>query len=886
MQWRRRSKTQERFLQELERCNNTKQQAVATRTESDLRRIVHDGRALVRTWPSSPPQTVTTSDLPTTRKSLRRKAATNAVVTSTGNRGRRTLKGKGSVRNEVDDRSHHPSGASSVVYATVTGDQDELYSSAKLRAPIIDNSKEDCANHKTNDGPPETKYLPRKVQEGFHDSNNKSSNKSLADAPAATGPSGWFWGTGRHNPGGGGGSDGGDGGDVVGNMNGVGVTAPGEGTMAAFWRGGITGAHGAPGHNVAVASCAVASVAAGTPPHYSSSSHPHCCSGKPASAIGNTCVGDYPLKERSNNISSKANISVASAKAAVRSASNRMAQLSSLLIQRNKPPREECLAKAGSAVRAAQSAISCANERLFELELMAANASVPAVPVAGAEPAGRGKQPTVPLTDVHKSEKVEKSMNEEHHDNQGSASSSLCSSSSLITHIEQLTEQLELAQSLQAASIVARARLSRRFELEDAATIKLQALARGCTSRWREKCNNTRMAKPTDAKNTMAEEQPLRTRLHVQEEAGDLREGGTGKGGQESETVGAMLPRKEELWWTLAEAENADDVEEQESKLLRTVEKLQAIVRSRLARSKTITDVNARFFEHFDEEFQQPFYVCRETNSSQWNRPFGFGFGGGGRGLSSLPSSHGDGNEDEDARNCGVLETTNRAVGGRVELTLSDNLRSSEEEGLATGVVVQCTTREGVTEMATSTPSFTAKSAAGEMGGGTDSKLLSAGIKLQALVRSRLARSKAFATVNASFVEYFDEEHQHPFYVDTETNTSQWNRPFGFGFESGRGTLSSLVGGSSTAYMLEGEDASSSSATINVGGAVEYDNAARNSDNNCGAAMSDGAQVEAIERALRDTSYQEEAAAVAIQSAVRAARARKQLAEKIVLTSL
>ncbi|CAM9626305.1 unnamed protein product [Ectocarpus sp. 4 AP-2014] len=89
-----------------------------------------------------------------------------------------------------------------------------------------------------------------------------------------------------------------------------------------------------------------------------------------------------------------------------------------------------------------------------------------------------------------------------------------------------------------------------------------------------------------------------------------------------------MLPRKEELWWTQAEAETADEVGEQESVLLRAVVKLQAVVRSRLERSQTIAAVNARFVEYFDEEYQHPFYVCRETNCSQWTQPFGFGFGG------------------------------------------------------------------------------------------------------------------------------------------------------------------------------------------------------------------------------------------------------------------
>lgn len=85
-----------------------------------------------------------------------------------------------------------------------------------------------------------------------------------------------------------------------------------------------------------------------------------------------------------------------------------------------------------------------------------------------------------------------------------------------------------------------------------------------------------------------------------------------------------VLPREAEGWWTLAEAENADETGEPELALLKAVVRLQSIVRSRLARSKTIAAVNAGFVEHFDEEYQHPFYVCTETNVSQWNRPFGF----------------------------------------------------------------------------------------------------------------------------------------------------------------------------------------------------------------------------------------------------------------------
>lgn len=633
MQWRRRSKTQEGFLQELERCNKMTQRAVVTRNKSDLRRIVHDGRALVRNWPSSPPPTVAKrSNLPMTRKSRRhqelllRQSATPAeavIDTSNSSWGCPGSKEGESEGKEVGDRSCPPSGASSAVYPTVTGDQDELFSQyppSPALPSTIESFKQGCASSR-NGVPPEQRDPIRKTQERVRDSTSdmhSSSKSCLADAPTATEPSGWFWGADRYNPG--------DGGSGGGDMGDVGVAAPGRGTMAAFWRG-TKRAHGAPGHRVAIGPCAA--VASGISTQDTRYSCPQGASGKPASITGNTPYGaNHPLKERynySSNSSSKTLISIASAKAAVRSASNRGAELSRLLSEGNKPPREECLAKAESAVRAAQSAISCANERLFELELMVATSSVSDVPVADVEPVGRDKDHTTAVSDVHKSEKVEGGMNvtpgnpihnnEERHGDQGSSSTTRRSSpptSSLFANIEQLTEQMEIAQSLQAASIAARARLSRRFELEDAAAVRLQAVARGRILRWREMCKNTKMAELRNTKRSKIrsiEEPSIQTRLQKEEKVGDGREGGTVEGEEGSDTAGDMLPRREELWWTLAEVENADEIEDQESEVLRAIEKLQAIVRSRLTRSKIIAAVNTRFVEHFDDEYQQPFFV-------------------------------------------------------------------------------------------------------------------------------------------------------------------------------------------------------------------------------------------------------------------------------------
>lgn len=291
------------------------------------------------------------------------------------------------------------------------------------------------------------------------------------------------------------------------------------------------------------------------------------------------------------------------------------------------------------------------------------------------------------------------------------------------------------------------------------------------------------------------------------------------------------MPRKEELWWTLAETEGADEIGETEFVLLRAVVKLQALVRSRLARSKTIAAVNARFIEYFDDEHQHPFYVCSETSTSQWNRPFGFGLRAGAEG-SRDPSLH-------------------PAHVGEVEPEIAGNLTAP-----------LATTEESADKVEEPEPG-----------------LLRAAVKLQALVRSRVARSKTFAAVNARFVEHFDEVHQHPFYFCTETNSSQWNQPFGFGArraEVRRRRSTSLI----TPDSLEGVDA------LNSAGNVAYCESGREksgvANNGRDGTSNDG---EPVEPTVKDALHGE-AAATVIQCAFRSARARGRLAERILLASL
>lgn len=559
---------------------------------------------------------------------------------------------------------------------------------------------------------------------------------------AAAQPSGWFWGAGGCSPGGGGSSHTGDGSRVDGGV-GIDVAAPGEGTMAAFWRerGNAERKGGAPVHDGTAMTSAAAMTAGDTIPDEDKLYRKAPVNGEGAAAEADSRGGDTSLKQTCNihnDSGSRTFISVASAKAAVRSASNRAAELSRLLSEGSNPPREECLAKAESAVRAAQSATSCANERLFQLELLAA-AAVTDPSSATAEDSAQQSRDA-----MNKASGVSNSFEKRRHDSTSTASLS-CSSSSLSVHIEQLTEQLELAQTLQAASLTARARLTRCLALEDAAAIRMQTLVRGCVARWRERRRNrglksrqtgmkkTRMTEEDekvpertvaigdnedDITSTHAslcsssaqgtDDQPLSSPMRRCSSAELSHAHGLGaraEGGQAvcEKDVTPMLPRKEELWWTQAEAETADEVGEQESVLLRAVVKLQAVVRSRLERSQTFAAVNARFVEYFDEEYQHPFYACRETNCSQWTRPFGFGFGGRskkGYSLSCVDSDDGicgslagvgGGGRDEHVGDSVGENMTTDGKQAAVERMPWYNL--CEEQTTTAAVVIQCAWR-------------------------------------------------------------------------------------------------------------------------------------------------------------------------------------------------
>lgn len=564
--------------------------------------------------------------------------------------------------------------------------------------------------------------------------------------------------------------------------------------MAAYWRepSAATGRPSVGDTAFAARFTAVTSAADNTLAPQSSSSSRQASFGNAAAKENFSFNDKHSLVEEISKTKGSSHnrlfISVASAKAAVRSASNRAAELSHLLREGNNPPREECLAKAESAVRAAASAISCANERLFQLELMVA--AEPAAQegdgeIDGAEgaPAGNEKQLS------------------------SSTTSSVYSSPSLSTHIKELTEQLKLAQTLQAVSVTARARLSRRFALEAIAAVRLQALVRGCVARWRERRKEAAVT-------------------NIENKAIALKQQGEGNmGSQQANTEVGILPRTEELWWTPAQVESADVIGESESVLVKAVVKLQAIVRSRLARSQTIAAVNARFVEHFDNEHQHPFYVCIETNTSQWTMPFGFGFAPEGR----------------------ARVFSSRLVRG---VSTTKPLQGKVDSSRACSSLAENTEETGEME------SFPLKAV----------------IKLQAIIRSRIERSRTFAAVNARFVEHFDEGYQHPFYVCTETNSSQWNQPFGFGCERGGERRAADAG---APYTLEGAEGYTSCPTAAKDEGVATDGCGRTTDGGAGGQI-----------LLCGTLDEQEAAVTAIQCAVRSARARAQLAEKIVLASL
>ena len=281
---------------------------------------------------------------------------------------------------------------------------------------------------------------------------------------------GWFWGSNVPPPG-----------DDVDTTN----SNPGEGAMGAFWRKAKV--RGATALDLDVAlPAAVRHVPTAIPMTYRES--PGQDSSRPApgqSTVKSSAVDGHRGRDRpqGDRYNSRTFIGVASTKAAVRTASNRAAELSRLLAEGSNPPREECLAKAESAVRAAQLAVSCSNERMFELELMVGTTAADDADPAADNNVDCGGIETRAVTDSGV-EAMNVSVPGDRRNEHGHHVAD--TSSSLLWHIAQLTRQMQLAQSLQAASLAARARMTRRFAREDDAATALQALVRGYIVRSRK----------------------------------------------------------------------------------------------------------------------------------------------------------------------------------------------------------------------------------------------------------------------------------------------------------------------------------------------------------------------------------------------------------------
>lgn len=681
------------MLKELERSNTVNQQAAAIRTASDLRRVVQDGRALVRSWS----QKDTLATLMPKKESRRRKgrrklpavavAATKNPTCSSDD----TTTPREELAHNFTNHSHaRPAIAED---AAVTLSQEHRPNDNNSRMPYtisrlvldypaaLDPSQDE--NHPIPSG---GGGLPRRKEGGGAPGIDKSSNHGVQ---AAADSNGWFWGENAPHRG----SD-------VDTTN----PNPGEGAMGAFWRKARVGGAAALDPHVALPA-ANRHVSANVPTRCRESPRQDPSLPAPGestaklSAVDGHHSRDRPQDDISN---SDTFIGVASTKAAVRSASNRAAELSRLLAEGNNPPREECLAKAESAVRTAQLAVSCSNERMFELELMVgATVADDGDPAPGDDNADCGGKEKSVATKSGVVEGVGVGVPGDKRNEHGHHVAA--ASPSLLLHIAQLTKQMQLAQSLQAASLAARARLTRRFAREDGAATLLQARVRGFVARSRESSRRKssqmarRMSRPSVQQaeitaSSRADEEAPSSSSPPANASTAVALPSPNNPRKEEEEVTVPPSWEAEEWWTLVEEESADEIGVREEVLLSAVVKLQAIVRSRLSRAQTFADVDARFVEHFDETYQHPFYVCTETNCSQWNRPFGFGVSLVRRDdFSSFT-------EEQESLADGEVEGLQGGVEGggdettaqKVETATSDDVPVCEQ---AAAVVIQCAVR-------------------------------------------------------------------------------------------------------------------------------------------------------------------------------------------------
>lgn len=375
MQWRKKLRGQEHLLQSLEKSNNYFQRVASMKSASDLCRVVHHGRTLVRNWSSTPSSSsVSTSPRLLPRTNIRRPRKRNAERVP-NNKSNKPLGGnlsKGELC-ESTAECRKPTGD-----GVFTGDRGEgrgqrdqrrrrqcrenknstPFSSTASYVRALVHTKESSAN--TNaplfGGPLGSSpvgnggELPHDSTRNVQQISGSDDGRCLMQHPNTLKQqqTGWFWG----------------GGDIYSNSHSTNddkndthvavVRKPGEGVLAAVWRKGGTNDPG-----ILCASPETIKVSIGS---------------RTAAETRSTTAGGQGAGKRSYD-GNPALIGVASAKVANLSARNRAAELERLLSSfksnRYSAPREECLAKTESMVRAAQIAISCANERLFELELQA-----------------------------------------------------------------------------------------------------------------------------------------------------------------------------------------------------------------------------------------------------------------------------------------------------------------------------------------------------------------------------------------------------------------------------------------------------------------------------------------------------------------------------------
>lgn len=348
MQWRKKLWGQEHLLESLEKSNEQSHRVALMQSASDLSRAVQHGRALVRNWSPLPSSSVSTSLLlPTTdarrprkrnpehkprnsKKSLDgnlskgeyrlprkgelcefttgcRKATGNSAFL--GERGERREQREQRHQRQCKEGKGHISFSSTASYIRALVHTSAPPFGDSLGSSLVGNGGE----------------LPNNSTCNWEQTSGSDDKRCLRPHTniIKKQQTGWFWG----------GSDictnSKSANDEKNNTNITVVRKPGAGALGAFWRKGAT---------------------------------------RP------TVAGEEGAGNRRNN-GNPAFIGVASAKAANLSARNRAAELERLLFSckhnRYSASRGECLAKAASVVRAAQIAISCANERLFELELQA-----------------------------------------------------------------------------------------------------------------------------------------------------------------------------------------------------------------------------------------------------------------------------------------------------------------------------------------------------------------------------------------------------------------------------------------------------------------------------------------------------------------------------------